>query len=146
MCVFPATQEFHGLLGACLGVCRWVSLGNVRSHEEDVEVVGRHEDPRALHPGVGPLHPGHRRLRPYQARCRLLQRFEALFLKIELGIIIGGGYKIMKLLERVEVSVDGAFFKLQMLEKRLEHLVEPGAEAARHIQQIIVDLSGPKHQ
>ena len=72
--------------------------------------------------------------------------FEALFLKIELGIIIGGGYKIMKLLERVEVSVDGAFFKLQMLEKRLEHLVEPGAEAARHIQQIIVDLSGPKHQ
>ena len=72
--------------------------------------------------------------------------FEAIFLKVELAIIIGGGYKIMKLLERVEFSVDGALFKLQMLEKRLEHLVEPGAEAARHIQQIIVDLSGPKHQ
>ena len=145
MCVFPATQGFHGLLGACLGVCRWVSLGNVRSHEEDVEVVGSHEDAACLC-RPRPLHPRRRRLRPLHPRCRLLQCFEAIFLKVELAVIIGGGYKIMKLLERVEFSVDGALFKLGMLEKRVEHLVEPGAEAARHIQQIIQDLSGLRQQ
>ena len=56
--------------------------------------------------------------------------------------VVHGGSKIVKSLQKMEHIMQSSLYKLTMLEQRLEHLVEPGAEAARHVMNIVQDYNG----